>query len=250
MTSPIDPARHSAVDAARDAERDAALESALRALHREVLTEPLPPALQQAALQLQARQRAAWRGRQGLGLAAGVLLAFGMGWLAHGRFGAAPEAELAGPAVAHEFVRQARFAYRVYQPEKRHPVEVAASDEAHLVQWLSKRLGKPLKLPSLEAQGFALVGGRLLPGDAGARAQFMFQDAQERRITLYLGALDGAGHATNQATQATQFRYEPDGSVPSFYWAEQGFGYALSGQVDQATLMAVARSVYAQVIAQ
>jgi anti-sigma factor RsiW len=73
-------------------------------------------------------------------------------------------------------LRQAGFAHAVYLPEKRHPVEVAAAEQDHMVQWLSKRLGKPLKIPQLGAQGFELVGGRLLPGDSGARAQFMFQN--------------------------------------------------------------------------
>jgi anti-sigma factor RsiW len=35
------------------------------------------------------------------------------------------------------FVRQAAVAYAVYQPEQRHPVEVAADQQEHLVQWLS-----------------------------------------------------------------------------------------------------------------
>ncbi|HEY4803051.1 MAG TPA: anti-sigma factor, partial [Paraburkholderia sp.] len=38
------------------------------------------------------------------------------------------------------FARRADVAYAVYSPEQRHPVEVSAADEAHLVAWLSKRL--------------------------------------------------------------------------------------------------------------
>jgi anti-sigma factor RsiW len=234
MTAPHNPLEHS----------DAQLDKALAALHRDVLTEELPPTLQQAAQRLDALQSQAARGRQWLGMAAGVLLAFGVGWLAHGQFSGQTGAALAGRGVEREFVRQASFAYSVYQPEKRHPVEVAASEQEHLVQWLSKRLGKPLKLPNLEAQGFNLVGGRLLPGDTGARAQFMFQNLAGQRITLYLGALE---KTRAQDREATQFRFEPEGPVPSFYWVEQGFGYALSGQVDKPTLMALADSVYAQI---
>ena len=43
----------------------------------------------------------------------------------------------------------ALVAYAVYAPEVRHPVEVAATQQEHLVQWLSKRLGRPLKVPDL-----------------------------------------------------------------------------------------------------
>lgn len=228
---------------------DAMLGAALRGLHRDVLDEPVPAALLEAARQVDfLKQQNAQRGRSAA-LAASVLLALGVGWFGHGYLQPQGSNEaLAMAGTAHEFVRQAGFAHSVYLPEKRHPVEVAAAEQDHLVQWLSKRLGKPLKIPQLGAQGFELVGGRLLPGDTGARAQFMFQNSQGQRVTLYLGAL---GKATGQSglldTQATQFRFEPDGPVPSFYWAEQGFGYALSGQVDKATLMALSRLVYAQI---
>jgi anti-sigma factor RsiW len=112
------------------------------------------------------------------------------------------------------------------------------------VQWLSKRLGKPLKVPKLSALGYELVGGRLLPGDIGARAQFMFQDAQGQRITLYLGAVDQKSEKMDPGE--TKFRYEADGQVPSFYWFDQGFGYALAGQVDREKLIALATLVHQQ----
>ena len=225
---------------------DAALNAALRDLHREVLTEPVPPALYDAAHRLSAMQQGASRGWHWAGMAAGVLLAFGVGWFSHSQMAVQPDASarLARRSVPQEFVRQAGSAYAVYMPEKRHPVEVAASEQEHLVQWLSKRLGKQLKVPKLDAQGFDLVGGRLLPGDTGARAQFMFQDSQGQRVTLYLGAIGSAASTTD--TMATQFRFASDGPVPSFYWADQGFAYALSGQVDKATLLALASTVYEQ----
>ncbi len=225
----------------------AALDAALRDLHREVLTEPVPPTLLDAARRVDALQRQGARNGQWAGMAAGLLLAFGVGWFSHDRLGplAAPTATLAKVAVVNEFVRQASFAHAVYLPEQRHPVEVAASEQAHLVQWLSKRLGRALKVPQLEAQGFELVGGRLLPSELGARAQFMFQDKQGQRVTLYLGSIKQTGQSID--TQTTQFRFEPSAPVPSFYWTDQGFGYALSGQVDKATLMALANTVYSQI---
>ena len=54
------------------------------------------------------------------------------------------------------FARDAMAAHVVYSPEVRHPVEVAAAEQQHLVQWLSKRLGTQLKAPVLQAQGFDL----------------------------------------------------------------------------------------------
>jgi len=225
---------------------EVALDASLRELHRDVLAEPVPPSLRDAALRLEKVQRDAANNRHWGGIAASLVLSVGVGWFSHGFMlehgNAGRQAKV---SVEREFVRQASFAHDVYLPEKRHPVEVTAAEHEHLVLWLSKRLGKPLQIPKLNAQGFELVGGRLLPGETGARAQFMFQDAQGRRLTLYMGALEAA--PAHMGSQSAQFRFEPGGAVPSFYWVEGGFGYALSGLVDKATLMALASNVYSQI---
>ena len=223
---------------------------ALRHLHDEVLYEPVPPALAQAATKAGAVREAANQWWRYGGMAAGVVMAFGAGWLANsgwqqvgGYSAAAPR--MARAQVEHNFVRQASVAHSVYAPEIRHPVEVTALEQAHLVQWLSKRLGKPLKVPDLSAQGFELVGGRLLPGDTGARAQFMFQNAAGGRVTLYLGALETSA-GTGLSSKESSFRFEPQAGVPSFYWVDQGFGYALAGQLPRESLMTLAQAVYQQ----
>ena len=72
-------------------------------------------------------------------------------------------------------------------PERQSGWELAAAEQQHLMQWLSKRLDKPLQLPDLTSQGYALVGGRLLPGDRGARAQFMSKDGRRASDALYRG---------------------------------------------------------------
>src|SRR6185312_11907936 len=81
--------------------------------------------------------------------------------------------------------RRAAIAHATYSPEVRHPVEVGADDEQHLVNWLSKRLGVKVRAPKLEEAGMSLVGGRLLPGESGPVALFMYQSQNGRRLTLY-----------------------------------------------------------------
>ena len=226
----------------------------LRKLHQPLLSEALPPTL------LAAAQRAS-RSSQQLdqwwrwgGMAAGVILAFGVGWLSHDQLGGQLSKQIASGQMrstqTFTFVHEASLAHAVFSPEVRHPVEVPAAQQEHLVQWLSKRLGKPLKVPVLSAQAYELVGGRLLPGDGGARAQFMFQNPEGTRVTLYLGALDNkiaaSGAAPKPGSQETAFRYSTDGPVPSFYWVDQGFGYALSGAVSREELMKLAQLVYQQ----
>jgi len=221
---------------------------ALRSLHVQVLQEPIPTTLSQAVRLAKSPPTPGnpwWRYG---GLAAGVVMAFGAGWFVsaqwQGNLLQNNSPKMAAVQLERDFVRQAGLAHRVYVPEVRHPVEVSATEQAHLVQWLSKRLGKPLKLPDLTAQGFDLVGGRLLPGEAGARAQFMFQNTAGNRVTLYLGAVNTP--AEGLSNQETGFRFESQAGIPSFYWIDQGFGYALAGQLSRETLMKLADLVYRQ----
>lgn len=216
---------------------------ALRALYGPIAESPLPASLVGAAerahgVQTQAAQWWRWGG-----MAAAVMVAFGIGWFSGGgwelRHGGMAGA---GAGQARHFAQQAVVAHAVFQPEVRHPVEVTAAQQEHLVQWLSKRLGRPLKVPVLTAQGYELVGGRLLPGDEGARAQFMYQNAAGQRITLYLGALKQGSSEAN----ATAFSFLDSGSVPGFYWVDHGFGYAIAGQLPRTALHDLASAVYAQ----
>ena len=133
----------------------------------------------------------------------------------------------------------AAIAHVVYAPEVRHPVEVTADQEQHLVTWLSKRLGTAVKAPSLHGEGYDLVGGRLLPGEAGPVAQFMYQDGRGQRLTLYV-RIDAASN------RETAFRYSQEGKVGVFYWLDGKLGYALSGEMARPDLMRVADSVYRQ----
>lgn len=170
------------------------------------------------------------------GVAAAAAIAWA-GWLAHALY--AGQQEVAD--VRARFVRDAIAAHAVYVPEVRHPVEVGADQSAHLVQWLSKRLGAPLKAPGLQTKGYELVGGRLLPGPDGARAQFMYQDGSGGRITLYVTVLD-----KTQAGSETSFRFSEGKPVSAFYWIDGGFGYALAGNLPRDRLLELSEVVYAQ----
>ncbi len=136
--------------------------------------------------------------------------------------------------------RRAAIAHATYSPEVRHPVEVGADQEAHLVAWLSKRLGAPLRAPKLEDVGYSLVGGRLLPGENGPVAHFMYQCNQGTRVTLYVRT-----EASNN--RETAFRYAKEGNVRVFYWVDRKLGYALSSaDISKEDLFKVANAVYRQ----
>ena len=135
-------------------------------------------------------------------------------------------------------IRAAR-AHMVYSPEVRHPVEVEAKEQEHLVKWLSKRLDMQLRVPLLTGEGFELLGGRLLPGVDGPVAQFMYQDPTGKRLTLYVTK-------PHKGDELTAFRFAQEGKVSVFYWIDRDCGYALSGELDKTQLARVASSVYRQ----
>lgn len=175
--------------------------------------------------------------------AAGLLLAgalLGAGGLAQwqrlelARQGGAGRTLASAPQA---WVQRAALAHSVYVPEQRHPVEVRAQEE-HLARWLTRRTSVPVKLFDLHAQGFELVGGRLLPDATGPSAQLMYQDAAGQRVTVYLRKPD--------ADTPAAFRYERKGELGLFYWVEPGVGYALVGSLPKERLLALAQAIHDQ----
>ena len=72
------------------------------------------------------------------GMAAGVLLAFGVGWMAHGQWLGTPgQGQFSPNSRLPAFVQQASVAHAVFSPEVRHPVEVTAAQQDHLVWCLT-----------------------------------------------------------------------------------------------------------------
>ncbi len=101
---------------------------------------------------------------------------------------------------------------------------------------MSRRLARTLTIPSLDEYGFTLLGGRLLVGEAGPAAQLMYQDPAGERLTLYITPAAPALATLGVLRQADR---------RTFYWVSGGAGYALSGQLPEARLRAIAGDVCA-----
>jgi len=206
-----------------------ALSQALHQLYDPVLEEPVPARLHARPQRWRAIAIAAgW-------VMAGICVGTLAGWQLH-----ALRSVVALQAEVPVFVKRAALAHATYSPEVRHPVEVGADQEQHLVAWLSKRLGAQVRAPKLDSIGYNLVGGRLLPGDNGPVAHFMYQTEKGRRITLYV---------RTEATEnrETAFRYATEGNVKVFYWIDRKLGYALSSaDLGRDDLIKVANAVYQQ----
>jgi anti-sigma factor RsiW len=206
----------------------------LRGLLREALQPkaeaPIPSRLRPERIEeaLRHRRRSHWRSAAaGLAL---FLLGAGGGWWLSGALEGAEPREV-------RFLTNAAVAHRVFVGEVRHPVEVGAEEEAHLSKWLSKRLSSPLRIPDLSAQGYRLLGGRLLAADGGPAAQIMYEDGAGRRLTLYLEPSRG---------KATEFRFAEAEGLAAFYWIEEGLSCAVAAEATREQVFAVAHEAYRQ----
>ncbi|AJG21231.1 Transmembrane regulator protein PrtR [Cupriavidus basilensis] len=257
----LDPARRAEVEAYLAAHPEAGERVAgwrrqtdeLHAAFDGVLNESVPLAALPLGLRGSSRDAARRPAGWGMALAVSVAsLAVGgavggaIGWIAHDH----ADTLAAGAPSMERFAREALASHVVYAPEVRHPVEVAAADEAHLVAWLSKRLGAPLRVPDLRAQGFHLIGGRLGVAEGGPSAILMYEADDGTRLSLQLRHMA-------RDTPDTGFRLERMGPGPgerpaaaartmAFYWVDRDLGFALAGPLERAPLLALAEAVYRQ----
>jgi len=217
-------------------EQNAALRDALDPL----LAEPIPQRLLDAACPpadaVLVRGDGVRRWRVPLFAAAATLvLGVAIGW-----FGRDALIERAGTPTT--FAREAAFAHALYAADARRPVEVWAAEEKGLVTWLTKRLGTPVHAPDLNSVGYALVGGRLVAGNERPTGLFMYENADKQRLTLQV-------RKQAPGTPETAFRYAVENGIGVFYWVDEQCAYALSGNIDRAQLLSVARVVYGQLAA-
>lgn len=203
-----------------------AISDALHVRYDGVADEPIPQRLNIDRLSAPRRN---WMA----GAIAATLAAFiaggGAGWFARGA--------ATSPSAFRIFTADALDAHRLYVVEVRHPVEVAASERAHLQQWLSKRVGYDVKAPELNAAGLKLIGGRLLPGPKAPAAFLMYESASGERFTLY---------TSRSGSDATQMRYASKKADGALFWTDNGIGHVLSGPSDRGRLDQIGRAVYDQ----
>ena len=208
----------------------------LRAAFAGSAEQPIPARLRVARLMAQRRRR---HHRQFALIAAAValLIVGGIGgWGAHELLPVLTSS--ASAVLASSVFDDAIAAHRTFSVETRHPVEVGANEEAHLVQWLSKRLGHQLIVPDLNPLGFRLMGGRLLPADSGPAALFMYEDGKGTRLSCYYIVSDVGGE--------TEFKFREQNGISAFYWVDDGLAYAIAANAPRDLLLKVAEIVYQQ----
>ncbi|MET3923961.1 anti-sigma factor [Devosia sp. 2618] len=220
-----------------DAADDVALmqrqNDAMRTLFAPAGAEPVPARLRATRIAAELGRRRT-RSR-GWAVAAVLLIGLGLGggWFARTLFDSRP--------ASATLIADAVNAHQVYVAENRHAVEVGGDDSEHLSTWLSNRLDTNLGMPDLNAEGFTLVGGRLLPGseNAGGRAaQLMYENAEKERVTIYVTA---ALPDRQPAYQLANY----DGAE-AFYWANARITCTVVGTLPAERMKAVSQAVYSQ----
>jgi anti-sigma factor RsiW len=210
-----------------------------------VLREPPSDAVQDLTDRLKGRlafndNRPAWHARPLVRFAAAVLLLLagaGGGWVGRGVQTVSPAGQQRQALAT--FAEEATQAHRFYTADERFQVELGADNQDELNGWLSKRVGRDVFGPDLGRIGFRLIGGRSLPTDLGAGAQYMYINEANKRITLFVGAPQSGNPST--------FSFTQNGDVATFYWVEGALSYALAGRFAKEDLLEIAKAVYSDV---
>lgn len=210
-------------------ERDRA---ALVAALAPVLEEMVPPKLRQTA-EGEARPRRSWHTWLRSAAAAAVLLVAGgvAGYLA------AVTGPIARNQAEDRFVDDAIIAYVTYAASQPHAVEVDGSDRLYLESWLSKRIGVKLVAPDLAADGFTLLGGRILPAGHEPAALLVYEDAAKNQLSIYM---------TGGADTKAKGTYASEEGPTAIYWLDPRYGCAIVGAMPPDKLAAVAKNAWDQ----
>jgi anti-sigma factor RsiW len=216
-------------DVAASVTADISQRNALRDAFRAYAASPTPPQLNLTRL-VEARlrrRRAPWR------VAAAVILAFGVGAGGGLWFGSRP---LTGISALAE---EAAISYTVYAVDQHRPVEIPAEHRDLMTRWLSTRLNRPVAPPDLSAAGYELLGGRLVASPHGAAALFVYENAQHKRLIIYVRPMEQKGET--RGIKAVDVN-DLDGCA----WIEHGIGYSLIANEDYAHLLELSQHVKQQ----
>ena len=246
----LDPARQAEVEAwltrnPEDAKRVAgyrAQNAGMHALFDGIIDEDLPPII---ASELVVHRQ--WLHRGGA-IAAGIALMIAgavVGWVARGEMapsndGTTQVAQAAPPIDTKELMVRAAMAHTVNSDEDLH---LASSENlSDTSQYMTTRMGETVRVPQLSSLGYELIGSRVLPDTAGPAAQFVFEETDGARVTLYV---------RGEAADGVDITYALADDLTMFYWNDSNHSYALVREIDDETgreaLLKAAKAVYRQI---
>ena len=126
----------------------------------------------------------------------------------------------------------------IYANQKRHLVEVPASDSEHLQKWLSDTTGVAFTVPDLSANGLTFQGGRLLVASAKPVAQLLYTDGTGQVVALCF--LAGGNPSSGTAKPAFQTRTAR--GLNMVWWNSNDASYVVVGPSAGVDLQSVAKA--------
>jgi len=205
----------------------------LRAALAPIADEPIPPQLDLA--QLVAARRPPWPWRWAVAAIVLVGVSGAGGWLLRDRLAPAAPASSGIAALAQE----ASDSYRVYAPERAHPVELR--DPAELARWISERIAHPVSIPDLTQAGYRFMGGRVVATTHGPAGLLMYDDDHGTRVVLLIRPM--------AVERDTAMALHTSGALRGYSWAARGIGYSVVAVAAPETLHPLADEVRRQIAA-
>jgi anti-sigma factor RsiW len=227
----IDPALRAALE-----ELQMANDTAVQAF-QEMLSEPVPPSLvaaiqsyqPPAASNLNRAPTTAWL----VGIAASLLVALFLG------YGMGVSTSQSLVASSGGWLEDIADYHAVYEGQKRHLVEVPASESDHIETWLGKTVGVAFKTPDLSEKGLTYRGARLLAAAGKPVAQLIYTDVSGGVIALCM-------IAANKPDQPDLANRLINGYQMTS-WHSNKAGYVVVAPVGQKDIEGIAKSVQRQV---
>jgi anti-sigma factor RsiW len=200
---------------------------AIRAIYGSVADEPVPERLVAATAPRPGGFAAPlkWAAAVAASL---LLLAIGAGG---GWWFRTPENATAQAA----FTDRALSAHLLFVLERRAAGELASEQERRLNDLLTSRLGAAVKAPKLDEMGYRLLGGRVVPEGVTAAGQYLYEDTQGARLSLFC--------KPNVPEVAAPPRFHPGAEVALWDWSVAPFRCVLAGPLPETELRRAARLV-------
>lgn len=141
-------------------------------------------------------------------------------------------------AMAPGWLQDISEYHAVYADQKRHLVEVPASETDHIIAWLTATVGANVRIPDLANNGLTFQGARLLVAAGKPVAQLMYTDGDGAVVALCLIQSDTPSEGiTSRSLNGFEM----------VSWGGDGANLVIIGDEDRDDLTLIAESAAAQV---
>jgi len=143
------------------------------------------------------------------------------------------------PIDTQELIVRAAMAHLVSSEDDMH--KPASGRLGDMDEYITDRMGKPVRVPRLDSFGYRLLGSRVLPDTAGPAAQFVFADDTGKKVSLYV---------RGEQANGVDITYALADDLSMFYWNDSDRSYAMVADVEdeagREALLTAAKAVYGQ----